>query len=192
MNKTGSVNEDTNRSGVDVSGYVRRVRRIADLSQRELASSVGVGQSTISRAESGRDIALALFARILAAAGLRISIVDADGVETAPVPPDVLRDAAGRRAPAHLDVYATPDRPIFRLLLRSVDPTPRGSWYHRRRDRDRLRTEAGIVPYDQPTVSSLAAGRREREAARRRRKKAAAQPELEQLFRRYAAAAGHA
>jgi HTH-type transcriptional regulator/antitoxin HipB len=186
------MNADTNQNGVDVSGYVRRVRRIADLSQRELASSVGMSQSTISRAESGRDIALALFARILAAAGLRISIVDADGVETAPVPPDVLRDAAGRRAPSHLDVHAAPDRPIFRLLLRSVDPTPRGSWYHRRHDRDRLRREAGIVPYDQPTASSVATGRREREAARRARAKSAAQPELEKLFRRHLAAAGYA
>jgi HTH-type transcriptional regulator/antitoxin HipB len=186
------MNEDTIQSAIDSSGYVRRVRRIADLSQRELASAVGRSQSAVSRVESGRDVTLSLFARILAVAGLRISIVDADGVETAPVPPDVLRDAAGRRAPSHLDIHAAPERPMFRLLLRSVDATPHGFWYHRRRDRDRLRAQAGIVPYDQPTVSSLGTERRERDAARRARARAAAHADLEKLYRRHGAAAGYA
>jgi HTH-type transcriptional regulator/antitoxin HipB len=160
---------DTDIAALDASGYVRRARRIADLSQRELAAHVGVTQSQISRIEAGRDVTVAAFARILARAGLRVAIVDGDGTEVEPMPDDVLRDRAGRRPPAHLDVHAVPERPIFRLLLRSVDATPRPSWYYRRPDRDRLRTASGIVPYDQPTLRSLSAAHREQNLARRTR-----------------------
>lgn len=163
------MNTLTQSGHLDSSGYVRRSRRLADLSQRELAQAMGTQQSGIARIEAGRDVTLRLFARILAAAGLRIVIVDEHGDEVEPMAEDVLRDAAGRRQPSHLDVQTAANRPITRLLFRSVDPTPRQTWYYRRPDRDRLRARAGAMPFDQPTMSSIAAASRERDLARRER-----------------------
>ncbi|MEJ8278404.1 helix-turn-helix domain-containing protein [Pseudonocardia spirodelae] len=102
----------------DLSGVVRRVRRSADLSQRELAARTGLAPSTIARIES-RSLAPALgtLAAILAVAGLRLVVVDAQGRRVPPMedpPGDDLRDGAGRRFPAHLDVI--------------VDPLP-GEWW---------------------------------------------------------------
>jgi HTH-type transcriptional regulator/antitoxin HipB len=93
----------------DTSGYVRRARRLADLSQRELATQIGVDQSAISRVEGGRDLEVNTFLRILATANLRVAIVDASGEEVTAMPGDVVRDRAGRRKPAHLDVHARPE-----------------------------------------------------------------------------------
>ena len=154
---------------LDVSGYVRRARRLADLSQRDLAAAVGVGQPRISHIENGGRVELRSFIRILAAAGLRILIVDDAGAEVPPMPPDVLRDRAGRRQPAHLDVCAPPDLPSGRLLLRKRDPAERGAWHLRRPERDRRRRESGLsAADDQPTVSSRREAVRAMRAARAR------------------------
>lgn len=91
--------------GSDAAGYVRRVRRLADLNQRELADRVGLSQPTISAIESGyRPISLEVWDRVLAVAGLRLAVVDRDGREVAPMSDDGVRDRAGRRFGAHLDV----------------------------------------------------------------------------------------
>ena len=87
------------------AGYVRRVRRLADLNQRELADRVGLSQSTVSAIEAGhRPISVDVWDRVLAVAGLRLAVVDREGREIAPMSPDGARDRAGRRFGAHLDV----------------------------------------------------------------------------------------
>jgi HTH-type transcriptional regulator/antitoxin HipB len=136
---------------------VRRARRVADLSQRDLAAIIGLAQSRVSRIESGHDVGVETFARILGVAGLRIAIVDDTGAEVSPMPPDVLRDGAGRRQPSHLDVHAAPELPIPRLLLRRADPRPRESWHHRRPERDRMRSSSPAegIP-EQPTAGAVA------------------------------------
>lgn len=95
----------------DLSGLVRRVRRSADLSQRELAERTGLAPSTIARIES-RSLAPALdtLAAILSVAGLRLVVVDAENRRVPPMedPPGDLRDGAGRRFPSHLDVILDP------------------------------------------------------------------------------------
>ncbi|WP_375385368.1 helix-turn-helix domain-containing protein [uncultured Microbacterium sp.] len=149
---------------IDTSGYVRRARRSADLSQRDLAAAVGVSQSNISRIESGGGLSVREFERMLSVAGLRIAVVDESGVEIEPMPQDVLRDRAGRRQPAHLDVHAPPELPTTRMLLRAADPITRPSWHHRRRDRDLLRSK-GIGTPEQLTARAIAAAA----AARRSR-----------------------
>ena len=85
-------------------GMLRRIRRTADLSQRELAEVCEVSQSLIAHAESGRsDLLVALVARAAAVAGLRLALVDAAGAEVAPMSDDAVRDTVGRHFPAHLD-----------------------------------------------------------------------------------------
>ena len=93
-----------------VAGLVRRARRIADLSQRELAGRVGVASSTIGRIESGGvQPSLALFLRLVGVAGLAVVVVDADGRVVLPMlDHDDIRDGAGRRYPSHLDVILDP------------------------------------------------------------------------------------
>ncbi|WP_168209198.1 helix-turn-helix domain-containing protein [Agromyces intestinalis] len=158
-------------SDVDVPGMVLRVRRLCDLSQRELGAIVGVDQSQIARIEGGnRRIDVAVLAHIVAVAGLRLALVDADGEPVATVPRDVVRDNAGRRLPAHLDARPLSDRPISAMLDTHYDrPEPR-AWYHHRARRDRRRHRYSLGPmHDHPTSASLAALERERRDAHRAR-----------------------
>ena len=66
-------------SEVDVARMVMRVRRLADLSQRDLAARVGLSPSTIARIETGQgSVSVGLFGRLLAVAGLRLLVCAAD------------------------------------------------------------------------------------------------------------------
>ncbi|SCE75661.1 helix-turn-helix domain-containing protein [Micromonospora chokoriensis] len=94
----------------DLGRALRALRRRADLSQRELAERSGVPQPTLARIESGRaaDPRFRTVERLVTAAGGEVAV----GVSTAPavtgptpVPHDDMRDKAGRRYPAHLDVW---------------------------------------------------------------------------------------
>lgn len=152
--------EDDAAMVVDASGYVRRARRLADLSQRGLAAKIGVDQSQIARIEVGRDVDLGLFERILAAAGLRITVVDENGNQVSAMPRDVLLDAAGRRQPAHLDVHTALDPPTMAMLLRYADGAPRFAWHSRRKERDRRRAKSGRTAFDEQLTLRALASRR--------------------------------
>jgi transcriptional regulator with XRE-family HTH domain len=154
--------------GLDVSGLVMRVRRVCDLSQRDLGAAIGLDHSQIARIESSRRrVDLPLLARILSLAGMRIAILDRDGNEVLPIAPDVLRDNAGRRMPAHLDVRAPSDGRSATLLNARYDRTSPRAWYHHRTVRDRRRNagDSHAIP-DQPTASGVARRERERHADR--------------------------
>ena len=146
----------------DVSGYVRRARRLADLSQRDLADRLGVNQATIARVENGGSLDVDAFLRILGVAGLQLCVVGAQGDEVMPMPDDVFRDRAGRRRPAHLDVHALPEVPTMKMLFRSVDPAPDGVWHHLRPERDRLRARTGLTGRDEQLHVRAARARRRR------------------------------
>lgn len=82
---------------------------MADSSQRDLASPLGVSHTTIGRLECGAGFpSLPLLHAILTAAGLRLRVIDDDDAAVAPFPTKTVHDSAGRRFPAHLDV-APPD-----------------------------------------------------------------------------------
>jgi transcriptional regulator with XRE-family HTH domain len=123
----------------DAGSYLAQARRLADLSQRELAARAGMPQSTIAAFESGaRRPTVQAMDGLLRACGLRLSVLDAHGGEVHAFPAEVVRDNAGRRFAAHLDVQP-PDR-LPREALRSprYDRRPPKAWYHRREERDRL------------------------------------------------------
>jgi transcriptional regulator with XRE-family HTH domain len=89
---------------LDLCGALRRIRRTADLSQRELALAAGVATAVISHAEAGRrGMAVDLLSRLAAVAGLRLGLLDGDGREVAVMADGAVRDEGGRRFPAHLD-----------------------------------------------------------------------------------------
>jgi transcriptional regulator with XRE-family HTH domain len=89
----------------DAGALLARARRLAGVSQRELAAAVGVAPSTVGGIESGsRRAGVELLDTLLRATGLRLAVLDSDGFEVSPVPVDAVRDGAGRRFPAHLDV----------------------------------------------------------------------------------------
>jgi transcriptional regulator with XRE-family HTH domain len=94
------------------SGFVRRVRRSADLSQRKLAQAASISSSTIGRIEAGSLVpAFELFRRLLDVAGLRVVVVDAERHEVLPMEDwEDTRDGAERRYPAHLDTILDPKR----------------------------------------------------------------------------------
>jgi transcriptional regulator with XRE-family HTH domain len=103
--------------GYPIPGLIRRARRIAGLSQRDMAEVVGVSQSTVQRSETGSLIpSLEVFERIMAAAGLHLVVIDderhlIEPMEEWIVPMDDrdgVRDGAGRRYPSHLDVVLDP------------------------------------------------------------------------------------
>jgi HTH-type transcriptional regulator/antitoxin HipB len=91
-------------TGFDLAGALRRIRRRADLSQRELAEACGVAHSVVAQAESRRrGLQIEVLARAAALAGLRLALVDGDGYECPPMSPEAVRDQGYRRFPAHLD-----------------------------------------------------------------------------------------
>ncbi|GAA1786230.1 hypothetical protein GCM10009748_20660 [Agromyces lapidis] len=158
---------------LDVPRFVMRVRRLGDLSQRDLARLAGISQPQIARIEGSlRGLDVRTLERILGLAGLRLAVVDEDGAEVFPVSDDVIRDNAGRRMPVHLDVRVPTDRPRRLLTDTRYDrPEPQG-WYHHRAERDaRRRRLATTSRVDQPTRSDAESARRERRrstASRRR------------------------
>lgn len=88
----------------DLPGALRRIRRLADLSQRELAAASGLSASLIGHVESGsRDVTVGVLVRLAALAELRLALVDSSGDEVQPMSGGAVRDMAGRRFPAHLD-----------------------------------------------------------------------------------------
>jgi transcriptional regulator with XRE-family HTH domain len=83
---------------------LRAARRDADLSQRELAALSGVPASTIAAVETGRDVRVTVFDRLLALCGWDLSVLDSRGHRVEALAESGLRDRSGRRYPAHLDV----------------------------------------------------------------------------------------
>jgi DNA-binding XRE family transcriptional regulator len=95
-----------------VGGYVRRVRRTADLSQRELARVVAVSISSIRRMETeAMDPRLSQLRQLLSLVGWRLAVVDENRREIRPMLEldGDLRDGADRRFPPHLDLILDPD-----------------------------------------------------------------------------------
>ncbi|CAN5213291.1 hypothetical protein BH20ACT5_BH20ACT5_12300 [soil metagenome] len=89
---------------LDVSGLLRRLRRLEDLSQRQMAEICGVSQAVIARAESGRRaLPHAVLVSALRIRGWRLAVLDHVGAEVTPMPGNTVRDRAGRRFPVHLD-----------------------------------------------------------------------------------------
>ncbi|MGR7025042.1 helix-turn-helix domain-containing protein [Geodermatophilus sp. URMC 62] len=89
---------------LDLPGLIRRIRRRADLSQREIAAATGIPKATVAAAEAGtRGLDARALARLAEVAGLRLVLVDGEGAEVAPMDGRAVRDEGGRRFPAHLD-----------------------------------------------------------------------------------------
>jgi HTH-type transcriptional regulator/antitoxin HipB len=88
----------------DLCGALRRIRRAADLSQRELAARIGVSKSAVAAAESGRaGLDVRAVARAAAEGGLQLGLVDEHGSKVTGMADGAVRDRGGRRFPAHLD-----------------------------------------------------------------------------------------
>lgn len=83
---------------------VRRARRDADLSQRQLARYAEVPKSVIGDIETGVSVAsFPVVERLLAACGYQVVIVDRRDGEVVELIDDDRRDRLGRRYPSHLD-----------------------------------------------------------------------------------------
>ena len=158
-------------TGFDLCGVLRRIRRTADLSQRELASAAGLSVSAVAHAEAGtRDLPSRALARAAELAGLRLVLLDAGGREVRGMGPDGPRDAIWRRLPAHLDTQHT-DEVADRWAHRPDRQQPWFTFGLDRAARDRQRARAGTPEdHDVPLPGDSPAERRarRREAARRR------------------------
>ena len=96
--------------GHALSGIVRRVRRAADLSQRQLAERAAVSATLVGAIETGaRTPSLPVLQRLLRAAKFRLVVVDNEGRLVLPLEVwQDTEDGAGRRYPAHLDTILDP------------------------------------------------------------------------------------
>jgi HTH-type transcriptional regulator/antitoxin HipB len=138
----------------DAGSLMAQVRRMADLSQRELARRAGVSQASVAALESGsRSVRLDVFARLVAAAGMRLAVLGPEG-EMGPFASDAVRDNAGRRFPAHLDVRPPDDVPGERITSPRYDRGEAKGWYHLRERRDVARG-AGQAQDRHPTAGEL-------------------------------------
>jgi transcriptional regulator with XRE-family HTH domain len=121
-------------SGFDAGAALRRIRRLADVSQRELAERIGISKSTLAAVESGSR---GLDARVLACAaevaGLSLALLDENGDPVEGMAADGVRDRIGRRFPAHLDTRYS-DEGWWHGPERYSRPAP---WYTFDRDRER-------------------------------------------------------
>ncbi|MDG4807424.1 GNAT family N-acetyltransferase [Micromonospora sp. WMMD1120] len=123
------------RDSIDVGAILRGLRRCADLSQRELAELAGVPKSTVARIEGGHGAgpAFQTVERLVRAAGGELTLTLPGACppglaggsplrrnDRAGEPSDELRDEAGRRYPAHLDVRQ----------VRTLKDWPGAWWMH--------------------------------------------------------------
>jgi transcriptional regulator with XRE-family HTH domain len=95
-----------------IPGLIRKLRRRADLSQRELAKAAKVSPSTVARVESGALVpSLTMLLRLLAAGRLMLVVTDEQGTVVQPMRVwDDTHDGAERAFPAHLDLILDPRR----------------------------------------------------------------------------------
>jgi transcriptional regulator with XRE-family HTH domain len=160
------------REEFSLSGTLRRIRRIADMSQRELAEAAAIALSTLAAGETGaRDLGASALARAAEVAGLRLALLDGDGVEVRPMDDGAVRDMGNRRFPAHLDTRYS-EEAWWHGEERYSRPEP---WYtfDRCRDiRDRYRRLDGTPEdHQRPQPGDSPAERRAaRNRARRQRK----------------------
>lgn len=160
-------------------GVLRRIRRIADCSQRELADRTGISKTAVAAAEKGtRDLPVAALARAAAGAGCRLVVLDPSGAELAPMRTDTVRDGAGRLMPAHLDTrhgdegwWGGEHRPRLRA--------PRYTYDLDRRVRDGRRRREVPPDHHRPAAGDSLA---DRAAARRAVRAEAAARELRRRF----------
>jgi HTH-type transcriptional regulator/antitoxin HipB len=130
-------------STFDLPGALRRIRRLADLSQRELAAAAGISSSAIGQAESGqRDLSVGVFSGIASLAGLRLGLMDGQGEEVTPMSQGGVRDGANRRFPAHLDTRYS-DEGWWHGPHRYNREQPWYTFDRDRRTRDRYRRRNG-------------------------------------------------
>jgi transcriptional regulator with XRE-family HTH domain len=130
----------------DACGALRRLRRNADLSQRELAATLGVSKSLIAAQESGeRAIGVDLLVRAAALTGLRLALLDEDGHEVTAMAADAVRDLGGRRFPAHLDTRRS-DEGRWPHEPRRDRPETAFTVTRDRGSRDACRRVAGVPP----------------------------------------------
>lgn len=140
----------------DRVGALRRARRIADLSQRDMADRIGVSGSTIARAElASETVTVAVAEAILAQAGLRLVVVDAAGRRVSGLRHDAARNHGGSRYPAHLDAWiATESDSPLGAGWRQDRPIPRLTFHHRQW-REARRRRLRLVPRDHSTEADL-------------------------------------
>ncbi|WP_432560057.1 helix-turn-helix domain-containing protein [Granulicoccus sp. GXG6511] len=131
----------------DVPGYIRKVRRVRDLSQRELALRMSVSQATVARWETGEiEPSISTFRRLLALAEWDLEVMDDKNDLPASMSPHAVRDRQGRRCPAHLDVQMSHNH-----APPSGGHPGRHWWVPGRGERDWHRRKAqGFVPHDHP------------------------------------------
>jgi transcriptional regulator with XRE-family HTH domain len=171
----------------DLPGAVRRIRRIADMSQRELARAAGMSAAAIGHVEAGtRGLTVAALDRIAVLAGLRIALLDGSGDEATAMAAGAVRDRAGRRFPAHLDTRYG-DQDWWHGEHRYAREQPWYTFDRVRYTRDHWRDRTGTPedhqaprPGDSPAerraARQQAARLRREEERRRRRESGAARP----------------
>lgn len=164
-------------AGDEISGLIRRVRRLVKWSQRELAHELGVSQSAVAKWETGRTCPSArMLARVLRFAKLSLVAVSPDGRRVVPMKVEAARDAALRRYPAHTFVWAegwwAPEGAemtawLGQILCTSQELGLAKVRYSRWWQLSRPPTLADV--HDHPTWSQLVAEAREGWSPRRRR-----------------------
>jgi len=163
--------EDAEQPATTLGGLLRRIRRTADCSQRELAERLGLSATAVAQAETGvRDLPATALVRAAGLAGLRLALLGADG-EVPGMVGNAVRDRSGRRFPAHLDTRHG-DEDWWHGPERYTRSPPRYTFDRDRGLRDQHRAARGTPPdHQQPrpgdSLAERAQARRDAVTARR-------------------------
>lgn len=160
------MSRDTTLQEWDVAGLIRRVRRVCDLSQADLAGRLGVAQSTVARWELGqREPSLGQFRALVKLARWQLRVCAADGAAVRPMDADGPRDRRNRRVPAHLELV-----PFWPYAPRPTRCAEQHWFVPKRRVRDAWRKHCygGRAPKDHLTEDHVRALVAVAVAARRR------------------------
>ncbi|HEU5007140.1 MAG TPA: helix-turn-helix transcriptional regulator [Jatrophihabitantaceae bacterium] len=118
-NSSSTNSSSTNSTAFAAGAQLRRARRIARLSQRELAARAQVPLSTLARIESGltADPRVSTLDALFAAAGCRLAVLSRANHELPEHPWEAERDHGVRHFPAHLDLW--PVNPPYNVFGRT-------------------------------------------------------------------------
>jgi transcriptional regulator with XRE-family HTH domain len=155
-----ALERDLGPLNTQISHALRVARRRRGLSQREFALQLGISKSRLARLECDAGAqSLELVCQVLAASDFRLEVIsiDIEGPldDTSAATSLGLRDASGRRFPAHLNAYRVLYPPLYWFVRNGgwLTSTTFPKWTYERRPVPRAQSTHSPAGVRAPEIS---------------------------------------